>query len=220
MRSTGTGREQAWHQQPCRGSGSWARNAPASGNWGQAWLLGILASQQTQRAGLGKAGAGQGRADVCSGAGEKGHRAEGGTKVAIRPPPLEPSRGHTPGSLEAPCSRSQRYTVSDLDLFRTACAGVSSTQHSTRPPPQAPPQRTKPYAFPPLPAPPRTAQRAERMGNRGHSVRGCPARLSEELLGFQFGAHPASTCDSVPASPSSLSFHFYLIQRRDASGNC
>lgn len=36
-------------------------NTPAPGIWGRAWFLVVLASQQTQREGLGKAGTGQGR---------------------------------------------------------------------------------------------------------------------------------------------------------------
>lgn len=203
MRSAGTGRQQPWHQQPCRGRGSWARNAPASGNWGQAWLPGSRPPSRPSGQDWGRLV--QGRADVCSGAGEKGHRAEGGTKVAIRPPPLEPSRGHTPGSLEAPCSRSQIWTSSGWPALVPPPLSTIPGPH-----PKPLPRGPNPTPFL-LFLPPSTAQRAEHMGNRGHSVRGCPACLLEELLGFQFGAHPAGMCDLVPASPFLFSVVPFLV---------
>lgn len=59
---------------------------------------------------------------IASRSGEKNHRAEDGTQMAVRPPLLEPSRGRSPGFLEAPCSRSaQICTASGLHLFGTAC---------------------------------------------------------------------------------------------------
>lgn len=59
----GTGLAPGWDSpsSPAREVAAGPESTPAHGIWGQAWLLGVAAQQQTQRAGRGRAGAGRGR---------------------------------------------------------------------------------------------------------------------------------------------------------------
>ena len=90
---------------PAREVPAGPENTPTPGIWGQAWVLVVPASQQTQQAGLGKAGAEQGTVlPPVQGARATGPRQ--GPKVAVRPLPLEPSRQCSSAFLKAPGSRS------------------------------------------------------------------------------------------------------------------
>lgn len=131
---------------------------------------------------------------IASRSGEKDHRAEDGTQMAVRPPLLEPSRGCSPGFLEAPCSRSaQICAASGFHVFGTACHQCHLCSALWAPLPQAP-------LFPSHPLPCQgeascnsrlqrahtmhvfflfssclTGHRAEHMGHLEHAERGHPA---------------------------------------------
>lgn len=89
-------------------------NTPALGTWDPAWLLVVLASGQTQKAGLGEAGTGQGRGPPW----DQEVRTSGqrwGPKMEVRPSLLEPSRGCPQGSQRLLAADLLRSMLSQAD---------------------------------------------------------------------------------------------------------
>lgn len=129
--------------------------------------------------------------------------------MVVRPTFLEPSRGCPPtptGSLEAPCNRSApNYTASSL-YFGTACRQCHCHLIPWVPLRQAAPSST--HSVP--------CQR----GSRGLTC--CTPSSSSHAFKLDTGPRTRGTQNMQTGatcllSSSSLSFNFYLFQRRDES---